>query len=68
VDEQVRQLDKHSSDITKRWTVREGDSLWLIAGRQYGDPAQWRFIAEANSIEDPRYLEPGQELIIPIVE
>ncbi len=68
VDELVKQIDTHSSDITKRWTVKEGDSLWLIADREYGDPADWRLIAEANGIEDPRYLTPGQQLIIPTKE
>ncbi len=65
VDVQVKEIDLHSADITKRWTVREGDSLWLIADREYGSASEWRLIAEANGIEDPRYLEPGQQLIIP---
>ncbi len=68
VDEQVKELNLHSSDITKRWTVKEGDSLWLIADREYGDPADWRLIAEANGIEDPRVVTPGQQLIIPTKE
>ncbi|NOY64102.1 MAG: LysM peptidoglycan-binding domain-containing protein [Nitrospirae bacterium] len=68
VDIQVKEIDTHSADITKRWMVKEGDSLWLIADKEYGDPADWRLIAEANGIENPRYLVPGQELVIPTRE
>jgi hypothetical protein len=66
VDVQVKELDLHSSDISKRWVVTQGDSLWSIAAREYGDPAEWREIAEANKINNPRLLIPGQELAIPV--
>lgn len=65
IKEQVKELDLHSADITKRWVVKEGDSLWFIAYKEYGDPYKWRQIAFANNIENPRKLTPGQELIIP---
>ncbi len=65
VDVQVKELDLHSADITKRWLVKEGDSLWSIAAKEYGNPSDWRLIAKANNIENPRVLTPGQELIIP---
>ena len=45
----------------------EGDALWRIAAEEYGDPAQWRPIAAANNITNPRVLEPGTELIIPSI-
>jgi len=56
------------ADRTKRWTVRQGDNLALIADREYGEPRRWRPIAEANGIDNPRILRPGQHLIIPPVE
>jgi len=46
-------------------TVREGDTLRLIAHREYGSVALWIRIAEANGIETPRRLEPGTQLRIP---
>lgn len=58
----------HSSDRTKRWTTKQGDSLWFIAEKEYGDPAFWRPIAEANNINNPRVLKPGIELAIPPLE
>jgi len=51
----------------KRRVVREGDALWRIAAEEYGDPAQWRPIAAANNITNPRVLDPGTELIIPSI-
>lgn len=54
-----------SSDITKRWTVIQGDSLWSIASREYGNPGDWRLIANENGIDNPRLLTPGMELRIP---
>lgn len=54
-----------SPDKTKRHIVQEGDSLWQIAYREYGSPTEWRVVAEANEIDDPRRLVPGTELVIP---
>ena len=54
-----------SADVEKTYTVRLGDTLQAIAARQYGSPAHWRRIAEANAIDDPRRLTPGSILAIP---
>jgi nucleoid-associated protein YgaU len=59
------EISPESTDKTKAWTVTEGDTLWLIASREYGDPAHWRTIAEANDIQNPRALDAGQELELP---
>ncbi len=68
VEVQVKEIDLHSADLTKRWVVTQGDSLWFIAAKQYGNPADWRLIAEANRIDNPRILKPGKELVIPVKE
>jgi len=46
-------------------TVEEGDRLDLIAHEEYGDTSQWRLIAAANGISNPRNLRPGTTLVIP---
>ncbi|OIK25199.1 LysM peptidoglycan-binding domain-containing protein [Streptomyces malaysiense] len=46
-------------------TVVAGDSLALLAWREYGDATAWRVIAEANGIDDPMALPPGTELVVP---
>ena len=49
------------------YTVAEGDSLWAIAERFYGDGSQWNRIAEANQeqLPNPDLIQPGQVLTIP---
>jgi hypothetical protein len=47
--------------------VVAGDSLASLAWREYGDPTVWRVIAEANGIDDPMWLDPGRELLLPSV-
>lgn len=63
--EQLKGKPRESADHTKRRIVREGDTLQLIASKEYNDSGQWRRIAQANKIDDPRRLTPGQELVIP---
>jgi hypothetical protein len=48
--------------------VRDGDSLPSIAYDAYGDPTQWRVIAEANDVDDPLRLRRGTDLRIPTLE
>ena len=54
-----------SPDTAKFRTVCEGDSLWTMAAREYGQSGMWREIAAANDIENPRLLESGTVLKIP---
>ncbi|MCP4213808.1 MAG: LysM peptidoglycan-binding domain-containing protein [bacterium] len=68
VDIQIRNIDTHSADLSKRWTVTQGDSLWSIAAKEFGDPGQWRLLAEANAIDNPRIISPGTELRVPVKE
>jgi|SRR5579871_5515989 len=46
-------------------TVVEGDTLASVAQAEYGDPAIWRALAEANGIDDPMRLRPGTVLLVP---
>lgn len=65
IGEQLGPQPKESSDWTKRRVLAEQDSLSLIAAIEYGDPAVWREIAEANDIDNPRLLESGREIRLP---
>ncbi len=49
----------------RTYTVRSGDTLSAIAQRFYGDPNQYRRIAEANGLRSPYNLSLGQVLKIP---
>lgn len=46
-------------------TVRERDTLDFIASQEYGSASHWRYIAEANGIDDPLRLTPGMVLLLP---
>ena len=54
-----------SPNRTKSRIITAGDSLWLIAYREYGDPESWKLIADANNIVDPLNVKPGTEIILP---
>ncbi len=59
-------LDQRQTDpefTTRR--LKRGDTLSGIAAETYRDPAQWRIIAEANNLDDPRRLDVGRTLTIP---
>jgi nucleoid-associated protein YgaU len=67
----ARQLDeprRQSADKTKRRQIRAADDIWLIAGREYGDPRGWRHIASASGVDDPRTLRPGRWVKVPPLE
>lgn len=54
-----------SGSPQQTYTVQEGDTLWKIASRQYGDGLQYSKIASANNIKDPSSIQSGQQLVIP---
>ena len=45
--------------------IRPQDTLSQIAFEEYDDPTQWRRIADANRMENPRHLVTGQVIVIP---
>ncbi len=48
-----------------RYVITPRDSLQSVATKAYQDPGQWRTIASANNIDDPRRLASGVRLQIP---
>jgi nucleoid-associated protein YgaU len=51
-------------------TVKEGESLSLIAKEYYGDPMKYKAIFDANTdiLDDPSLIHPDQVLTIPFVD
>jgi hypothetical protein len=43
----------------------EGQNIQGIARHRYGDPKRWRELAEANGIDDPLRVRPGDMLYLP---
>lgn len=65
LDEQLAQLNLTSPNRTHSHVTSLGDTLAGIAGRYYRRPGEWRAIADANDMDDPRRLAPGRFLRIP---
>jgi hypothetical protein len=65
VSEQVAHTPRSSPDRRKLHQFKSGETLWQLAYVAYGDPARWREIAVANSIDSPRAVETGRYLVIP---
>lgn len=57
-----------SADHTKAKVLKRRERLEQIAAREYENPAEWRRIAEANDIDDPRQVVPGTILQVPPIQ
>jgi nucleoid-associated protein YgaU len=56
-----------SADHTKAHVLKRRERLDQVAAREYDAPGEWRRIAAANGLEDPRRVAPGTVLKIPPV-
>lgn len=65
LDEQLAHLNLSSPDRTHSHVTQNGDTLSRIAAQYYRRAGDWRLIADANGIEDPRRLLVGTFLTIP---
>lgn len=70
IEDSARNLmeNKSSPDLTHVRTVKEGDTLPLMAERIYGDPKYYIEVARINGITNFRNLKPGSELVFPPIE
>jgi nucleoid-associated protein YgaU len=66
--QQLENPRRESADKTKRRVVVGAEALWWISAREYDDSTQWTRIADANDLDDPREIEPGDWLQIPPIE
>jgi hypothetical protein len=53
------------TDPRKTHRVQQGDRLDFLAYQEYGRSDRWREIAQANNLDNPFDIHPGQILIIP---
>jgi LysM repeat protein len=63
--DQLQELNLMSADHTRAHVVQRGETLSGIAAEVYGDPGEWRAIAEHNGVVDPMAIQPGSTLTIP---
>lgn len=64
-EDMVMRLNLHSSDLTRSHTVKMGETIYDISASYYANAQQWRPIAIANDLDNPRGLVPGSTLRIP---
>src|ERR1041384_2303697 len=65
---QLEDPRRESADKTKRRVVVGKERLWFIATREYDDANEWTRIADANDLDDPREIEPGDWLVLPPID
>ena len=68
LDQQLHELNLSSPDRTHSHVVQQGDTLSRIAARYYKKSGEWRHVADANDIEDPRRIAVGAFFDIPPIE
>ena len=51
-----------------KYTIKEGDTLFSIAQKYYGDGYKYTNIASANNLTDPNAIEKGQVITIPTLD
>ena len=61
----VAQENAQSPDLTHLFTVKDKDTLPLMANSAYNNPAQYIRVAEANELNHFRKLQTGQALRFP---
>jgi nucleoid-associated protein YgaU len=64
-DLEAKEVKRETADYTKVRVVGQDETLSAVAADVYGDPAQWRPIAIANGIDDPRAVPAGLVLDVP---
>jgi len=65
VDLEAKEIKRETSNYTKLYVVRQGETLSSIANTTFGNPTLWRPIAIVNGIADVRQLEAGTHLLVP---
>ncbi len=60
--------DVSPDQLPGKYTVKEGDTLFLISEKYYQDGDKFTEIARANNISDPNQVSQGQILEIPKLE
>ena len=64
----IKKTNSGSPDVTHAFTVKEGDSLPLMAEKVYGDGAYYIAVAQANKLVQFRNLKAGNVLVLPPIK
>lgn len=67
LNEQLRQLNLMSADHTRNHVVADGETVSSVAAEYFAAPTQWRYLADANDVDDPRRISVGSSLVVPAI-
>lgn len=56
--------DDEEESLPADYIVQEGDTLWSIAERAYGDGSKYTELAEKNGLGNPELIYPGQRIML----
>ncbi|MDD5415836.1 MAG: LysM peptidoglycan-binding domain-containing protein [Candidatus Daviesbacteria bacterium] len=62
------ETDVSPNKLPGKYTVKDGDTLFMIADKYYQDGYKYTEIAQANNLTNPDQVETGQVLEIPKLE
>lgn len=63
--QQTPQPDVAQDKLPGTYTVKEGDTLFIVAEKYYQDGSKYQELAKANNLTNPDEIETGQVLQIP---
>lgn len=67
IDNNAAVTDTGKQTRENLYTVKEGETLWSIADKTYGDGFKWTEIAKANNITDATTLKKGAQIVLPSI-
>src|SRR5262249_51181809 len=67
IEQQLNKGNPACPDRSHRHVLQRGETLTTVAAKYYERPGDWREIADANGIEDPRRLAAGLSLSVPAI-
>ena len=61
----IASIDRPKKETSKKYIVKQGDTLWQIAKRELNNELLYKEIAKLNNISQPRKLQIGTVLKLP---
>ena len=61
----MKKTPLESPDRTKHRVLKQEEKLWQLAAHEYDNPNEWKRIAKANGIANPRIPPTGHRIKVP---
>ncbi len=61
----MKKTPLESPDRTKHRVLKQEEKLWQLAAHEYDNPNEWKRIAKANNIANPRIPPTGKSIKVP---